>query len=124
MTVIDYPARVAQGMALLDEKMPGWAERIDLERLDIASGTHCVAAQLSGEDNYYRGFHLLGITGRDRFEHGFMAESTCECCNDGLTLPLGYNQDTAYATLTRLWREAIEQRQKASAPALEVALVA
>jgi hypothetical protein len=40
--------RVAAGAALLDRKVPGWAERIDLGTLSIASCTRCVLGQLDG----------------------------------------------------------------------------
>jgi hypothetical protein len=39
--------RVAAGAALLDRKVPGWAERIDLAALSIASCTRCVLGQLA-----------------------------------------------------------------------------
>jgi hypothetical protein len=38
--------RVARGAALLDEREPGWAERIDLGRLDVMSECRCVLGQL------------------------------------------------------------------------------
>lgn len=125
MTAIDYAARVSKGMALLDEKLPGWTDRINLETLDVSSGTHCVAAQLSGVDNYVYGLRMLGLEGgRERFLHGFMAEGDCECCNDGLTLPEGYHQEQGYATLTDLWRRAIQERRTADLKASEMALTA
>jgi len=38
--------RVDEGAALLDEKLPGWAERINLAQLDLASCYQCVLGQL------------------------------------------------------------------------------
>jgi len=38
--------RVALGAALLDEKLPGWAERINLDELELASCYRCVIGQL------------------------------------------------------------------------------
>lgn len=40
---------VAAGAALLDQAMPGWAGRIDLNHLDLMSGAQCVLGQLFNE---------------------------------------------------------------------------
>lgn len=37
--------RVARGVALLDEKLPGWVDRIDLEKLDLSSACDCILGQ-------------------------------------------------------------------------------
>lgn len=39
--------RVAAGAAFLDEREPGWWQRIDLDRLEMASECRCVLGQLS-----------------------------------------------------------------------------
>jgi hypothetical protein len=36
----------ANGATLLDERMPGWHDKIDLDRLDLASEKTCVLGQL------------------------------------------------------------------------------
>lgn len=41
--------RVAAGAAFLDEHEPGWDQRIDLGRLDIAAGCSCILGQLHGD---------------------------------------------------------------------------
>lgn len=38
-------ARVARGVALLDEKLPGWAQQIDLDRLDLGNTCNCILGQ-------------------------------------------------------------------------------
>lgn len=43
-----YAERIAKGAALLDEKAPGWRQRIDLEALDISFPTACVVGQATG----------------------------------------------------------------------------
>ncbi len=40
--------RVANGMRLLDEKVPRWIEKIDLESLDIISCHDCIIGQALG----------------------------------------------------------------------------
>jgi hypothetical protein len=43
---------VARGAALLDDQLPGWAERIDPEQLQIASCYRCVLGQLFSRHPY------------------------------------------------------------------------
>lgn len=95
MNEIDYAARVAKGVALLDEKRPGWEREIDLDTLDIENGTSCVTAQLSGTSAWYDGMYALDLTMRTYTEHGFRVD-------DG-------DQDD-YATLNILWKALITTR--------------
>lgn len=41
--------RVVRGAELLDERMPGWAERIDLDSFVLSSCKRCVLGQLYGD---------------------------------------------------------------------------
>lgn len=41
--------RVKTGAAFLDEKMPGWADKVDLNILELADCQKCVLGQLGGE---------------------------------------------------------------------------
>ena len=43
MTIL---ANVERGALLLDDNMPGWADKIDLDRLNIAVGSLCILGQL------------------------------------------------------------------------------
>jgi hypothetical protein len=43
--------RVAKGAALLDDKKPGWAERIDLGKLQMHSCYECILGQLFAADH-------------------------------------------------------------------------
>ena len=38
--------RVARGAQWLDEKFPGWEHRINMETLDLRTGTHCICGQV------------------------------------------------------------------------------
>lgn len=40
---------VARGAELLDEKLPGWADQIDLDSLNMAVSCNCVLGQLGAE---------------------------------------------------------------------------
>lgn len=44
--------RVARGADMLDSRIPGWAERIDVERLDLADGRVCILGQLCANDAF------------------------------------------------------------------------
>lgn len=99
----DYAARVAKGVALLDEKRPGWESELDLATLDIENGTRCVTAQLSGENDWVVGKEQLGLDMEAYTEHGFRATDG-EWAQD----------DDPYGTLNALWREVITGRLTAA----------
>jgi hypothetical protein len=114
MSEIDYAARVAKGVALLDEKRPGWERELDLEILDIEHGGRCVTAQLSGMRNgltsYLDGMEQLELTPGDRgtyVAHGFNAADSMVSAQD-------YSQSDAYATLNSLWRDVVTERLTAA----------
>ena len=45
---MEYTTNAPVGAAYLDEAQPGWAERIDLGKLDMTSSTRCIGGQLNG----------------------------------------------------------------------------
>ena len=51
--------RVALGARILDEKCPGWREKIDLANFALTGCRQCVLGQLYGL--YTNGIHELGI---------------------------------------------------------------
>lgn len=57
------------GAAWLDEKVPGWAERIDLDRLSITSRWYCVLGQIEG--HYDDALHRFGLVHEDAMALGF-----------------------------------------------------
>jgi hypothetical protein len=80
--------RVRNGMAFLDERMPGWRERIDIDTLNIESCTSCALAQATGED--YR----IAIE-----SHRLSMEQRCR---------LGFTDlDLGHADLTKAWKQAL-----------------
>ena len=97
-------ARVARGAALLDEKQPGWVERIDLGALWMRDTCGCVLGQLyedpadpMRDDGYWLGLRALEIPARpvsapERF--GFAVEDP---------------QD--YGALDAAWRTLVESRR-------------
>lgn len=91
-------ARVGRGAALLDDKQPGWAPRIDVPTLDINDEYHCVLGQV-----YKPGLHQSG------YAAGLNALNGTSVLN---TQAHGFNIDNPGddARLLPLWREAIEAR--------------
>jgi len=89
-------ANVERGMALLDEKVPDWIDRVDPEKLHMSMGSGpcgCILSQL------YGGFN--------------------EGC-DALWLEdypddLGFTErHINYPALTRIWRQKIRERKNAT----------
>lgn len=54
-----YETEVARGTALLDEKVPGWRERISLDRFSITGCWECILGQLYG--GYGEALRVLGF---------------------------------------------------------------
>lgn len=118
MTDIDYAARVARGIALMDEKWPAWATEVDLETLDIFSVTRCMTAQyarvnteLLGAD-YRDGQNALDLTDDEYEEHGFNVDGASDEDAD--------TDMDGYAILNDLWRaEILRRRAQADASPAE-----
>jgi hypothetical protein len=99
--------RVAAGAALLDERLPGWADKIDLTRLDLSSDCNCILGQhYQGHPNPISRFgqvaNSLCIPDADCELLGFF----CARAEDGT--PAG---DAEYAALTAEWRAVIAARR-------------
>lgn len=102
-------ARVARGVALLDEKLPGWDRRIDLDKLDLASPCNCVLGQTWDEqsddpdDPYF--LHASRLFGRldvqEEVAHGFNS-----------THVLGVEAVSEMNTLTAEWKCVILARRE------------
>lgn len=56
MTALTIAERVAAGAAWLDAEQPGWVDRIDLDRLNLASSCRCILGQLFN-DYFKVGLH-------------------------------------------------------------------
>lgn len=95
----------AKGAALLDEEIPGWADRIDLPTLDLGSCTRCVLGQLfssgrSGwEAPYALGLHHLSLSVREAVGHGFTTNSA----------------EVTWPQLGEAWADEVLRRQRVPA---------
>lgn len=92
---------VERGAALLDEKLPGWEKKIDLDVLDLSSCSECVAAQIADKrgleyTRFERGLKKLGVETQKSHMFGFSI----------------YGNGT-YLRLTESWKKLIEARRAA-----------
>ncbi len=95
--------RVAKGAALLDEKRPGWAARINRDTLRISSRCGCILGQEFG--SYDAGeMGLFAGTFESSAEHGFVAWAEDEADGD---------LDGEYGDLERAWLAEIDKRTNA-----------
>ncbi len=85
---------VANGAALLDEHLPGWHERIDLDTLDISSCDKCMLGQLFGR--YGIGKDALGLKTGD---------------NHGFALPYSMFDSLNWGVLDKAWADEIGSRR-------------
>jgi hypothetical protein len=123
--------RAEMGAAYLDTAVPGWHDRIDLGRLDMAAGRSapgghapaCVLCQLSSPDGsghhwYDNGLDEVGV-GRwandDEIVYGFLA--TGEDAGDDA----GDEFAAEYALLTAAWTAEITRRREAADPRTDAA---
>lgn len=56
---MEYTTNAPKGAALLDERYPGWRDRIDRKRFNVRSNRDCAAAQIAGEGYYWDGLKKL-----------------------------------------------------------------
>lgn len=92
--------RVEAGAALLDREEPGWALRINLEKLNMDLPDYCILGQALGPG-------LLGVSGFDRGLRRFHLPTG---------VSYGFNLattegDAQWDELDRLWREEILKRR-------------
>jgi hypothetical protein len=98
--------RVAAGVAWLDEHVPDWLGRIDLNRLELAACTQCVLGQLFGDyndapsDASNRG-ELLG------FDRALAAADWDSLSGHELSGAVS----SEYRSLNAEWRRVIESRR-------------
>jgi hypothetical protein len=92
---------VLRGLKLLDKKMPGWADKIDLATLEMESCDWCVIGQLFGQTEwaglaYNDGLAVLGIADKGE-EFGFDL--------------MDYFDGQARENWNTYWRDAVISRQ-------------
>lgn len=118
MTIQD---RVARGVALLDERSPGWVNKVSLNKLNMWSSADCIVGQVLG--NYCAGIRVLGLDTKGAANHGFQAD-----LGTRITLPappaLLDLVARDYTALTAEWRRVITiLQQETPAEQKELTLV-
>ncbi len=81
MTEYSVPELVQRGAEFLDERIPGWVDRIDTGSLDISSSVNCILGQLySGRRTdvspYLDHRNELGLSIAESASMGFASSST------------------------------------------------
>lgn len=99
LTYDDALAAARSGAALLDKKEPGWKDKIDLAKLDLADGCLCVLGQVYGM--FEDGEIALGIDQSQAARRGFVAPAA-------LTIQYVPERWRAeYEFLDKAWREVL-----------------
>lgn len=93
--MLDIEQRVDRGARLLDQHLPGWYERINVDALQMQNSCRCILGQLHG-GNYTRGRVELGIVAGESSQYGFNASQML------------------YERLKDLWIKEIELRRLAA----------
>ncbi|MDB5237665.1 MAG: hypothetical protein JWL88_767 [Parcubacteria group bacterium] len=103
-----HTLRARNGASFLDAEVPGWADHIDLETLDIGSTTTCALAQLF--QHYARGAEILGIPlGLDE------SDGAKDVVHLGFTLFVRVSEQK-FDTLTAAWKVEVMQRRQYALP--------
>lgn len=97
---MDLQARVDKGVAWMDENVPNWFKRVDLEILNIASSEACICGQLQLWSRLSQLSEELGLflpVNKDRNLENLEEELE--------------RTGKDYAQLTEMWRTAILERR-------------
>lgn len=108
------PKEVKAGMALLDEKAPGWREKVNLDKLNMGGCVRCVLGQVYGF--FDDGLVALSICKTETIEAQFdsaLEEAEKYGFSIGDTHLKNYRLD--YAALTQAWKEALSETSSPSA---------
>jgi hypothetical protein len=102
LTQLPIETRVQYGAQGLDEYLPGWADSIDLDKLDLESTCHCILGQLA-----------VDIVPNLALKPTLYSQA---CAHLGIdyeqAIALGFDTNGDYAHLTRAWRNLIIERRK------------
>jgi len=100
----EIPSFVKSGMNWLDENIPNWDNRIDLDRLDLFSGCDCIGGQLSNDS--YSNFYDKYSLGDNQGKLGFNLHNLP---NGIFSIDRGMRE--YLSLLTREWKKQIHMRR-------------
>ena len=94
------PKNVERGAELLDRELPGWDERIDLDRLDLGSTCNCIVGQLNPAQAHLK---------HRRYDKGIAALGV-----ENAPAKYGFNVwgQQRFESLTNAWKRLIAGRRK------------
>lgn len=104
-----FEQQITAGMTLLDEKMPGWIARVNVDTLDLNDSTHCVVGQLTGDFSSEQAMSAFDWATTD---HKWREGQLLGFVLPGVVRASANDVESAYAQLTHEWREAIEKRRQ------------
>jgi hypothetical protein len=85
-------------MSFLDERVPGWRERINTETLELSQDCDCVAGQLNGSFDIFQELHGLNVAQSEQL--GFYVKWRGPAHDYRPT-------SERYAALTEAWKRAL-----------------
>lgn len=99
--------RVAAGVKVLDQYIPGWEDQIDLERLNVGHMERCVIGQLFGDFGvvYYPD---LGNKHERKMSSGMRAALTGKSFDLGFGMRGGESEDE----LTAEWERVVLRKRR------------
>ena len=108
-----FKDEIIAGANLLDEKLPEWEGRQDLEKLDLASPCNCVLGQSEDERDYWTTLRKLCPNAQSEVEidkfsasHGFYINDFDEA------FVMSEQEVKTYNQLTQEWKQFITERRK------------
>jgi hypothetical protein len=107
MTTQDARERAARGVAYLDAHTPGWADRIDVGRLDMGRHCFCVLGQLHGQFSPAVEAAWPSAPFAQSIAHGFLAVGMDMGSIDEIEQSIG----DEYRTLQDEWVRVIADRR-------------
>lgn len=101
---MDCDKVVRRSMRMLDRRSPGWLDKIDEDRLNIAQCNNCIMGQLDGEYTHDGVNRLVG----------FWRALACWCLLSSPQYHYGFIRYGYwdYVHLTTAWKKAIRARRK------------
>jgi hypothetical protein len=112
-TLDDIPERVTRGVALLDEKQPGWEALINLGHLDIGECENCVLGQVYRDQGpgSLTPFEAGAIDLIGEYEYGFWNNAPALVLHG---FSAGAGEDVTFDVLTAEWKRVIQERRTAA----------
>lgn len=107
-----YEQEVNRGAALLDEILPGWVEKIDLEALELDSDCQCVLGQLALDLNPRRFVYSRYGAAIQAIEQAADIDLGAQEFFYGFNLPSNWGGPADFTDLTQEWRALIQQRRE------------